>query len=96
MADTSWDHSQSAFQECLSPSCRVRAEGVIAAGDRVVCILTGHQLKDPASTVAYHSSRPGAIDELLVSRGVEAVRFSNQPSAVAAGLDDLLDLIRQR
>ncbi|MDP7275749.1 MAG: threonine synthase [Planctomycetaceae bacterium] len=74
----------------------LRAEGVIAAGDRVVCILTGHQLKDPNTTVAYHSSRPGAVDESLVSRGVEAVRFTNQPSAVANDIDDLLELIRRR
>ena len=32
----------------------LRADGTIAAGDRVVCILTGHQLKDPTATVAYH------------------------------------------
>jgi hypothetical protein len=25
-------------------------------GDRVVCILTGHQLKDPTATVAYHTT----------------------------------------
>ncbi len=33
----------------------LREEGVIAPSDRVVCILTGHQLKDPNVTVAYHS-----------------------------------------
>src|SRR5207253_5004554 len=26
---------------------KLREEGVIAPGDKVVCILTGHQLKDP-------------------------------------------------
>ncbi len=35
---------------------RLREEGVIAASDRVVCILTGHQLKDPTATVAYHGT----------------------------------------
>src|SRR5262249_270431 len=34
---------------------RLRQEGVIAPDDRVVCILTGHVLKDPNVTVAYHS-----------------------------------------
>ena len=32
------------------------AEGVIAPDERVVCILTGHQLKDPTATVAYHTT----------------------------------------
>ncbi len=33
---------------------RLREEGVIAHSDRVVCILTGHALKDPKATVDYH------------------------------------------
>ena len=40
---------------------RLRDEGVIAASDRVVCILTGHQLKDPDLTMAYHSNDPSLI-----------------------------------
>ena len=40
---------------------RLREEGVIAPSDRVVCILTGHQLKDPTATVAYHSARSGPV-----------------------------------
>ena len=34
----------------------LRQEGIIAPSDRVVCVLTGHQLKDPTATVAYHST----------------------------------------
>jgi threonine synthase len=33
---------------------KLRSEGVIAADERVVCILTGHALKDPSATVRYH------------------------------------------
>lgn len=33
----------------------LRNEGVIAAHEEVVCILTGHQLKDPDATVKYHT-----------------------------------------
>ena len=40
---------------------RLREEGVIAPGDRVVCILTGHELKDPTVTVGYHSDRQREI-----------------------------------
>ena len=32
------------------------AEGVIGPDEQVVCILTGHQLKDPTATVAYHTA----------------------------------------
>jgi threonine synthase len=32
-------------------------EGIIKATDRVVCILTGHQLKDPDVTVSYHTGK---------------------------------------
>ena len=34
----------------------LRSEGIIGADERVVCILTGHQLKDPTATVAYHTT----------------------------------------
>ena len=32
----------------------LRRRGVIAAGDRVVCVLTGHVLKDPGAVTRYH------------------------------------------
>jgi threonine synthase len=34
---------------------RAREEGVIRAADSVVCVLTGHLLKDPEATLHYHS-----------------------------------------
>ncbi|MBM4075318.1 MAG: threonine synthase, partial [Planctomycetes bacterium] len=46
---------------------KLRAEGVIAPSDRVVCILTGHQLKDPDATVAYHSGDQALFNEKLGS-----------------------------
>ncbi len=33
---------------------KLRAAGVIASGERVVAILTGHLLKDPAAIIRYH------------------------------------------
>jgi threonine synthase len=30
-------------------------EGVIRPDETVVCVLTGHQLKDPDATVTYHT-----------------------------------------
>lgn len=73
----------------------LREEGVIAPGDRVVCILTGHQLKDPNATVAYHSSAPDDIDAKLAERGVNAVSFANGPVPVENELDEILATIRR-
>jgi threonine synthase len=39
----------------LAGAARLRTEGVIARDETVVCILTGHQLKDPDATVRYHT-----------------------------------------
>ena len=72
----------------------LREEGIIAPSDRVVCILTGHQLKDPDATVGYHQSQPGQIADKLASRGISAVQFPNAPQAVENDLDRILDVIR--
>ena len=53
----------------------LRAEQIIAPDDRVVCILTGHGLKDPDATVRYHSGD----EESAASRA----RYSNRPIRVA-------------
>lgn len=56
---------------------RLLDEGVIRPDESVVCVLTGHQLKDPDATVAYHTGpgeRPGA----------------NRPTRVADDLDSIL------
>ena len=47
------------------------AEGVIGPDERVVCILTGHQLKDPTATVAYHTT-----DQAEVRRSARQPRRS--------------------
>lgn len=48
---------------------RLREEGVISTGDRVVAVLTGHLLKDPDATTAYHWS---------------SARYANPPVQVEA------------
>lgn len=72
---------------------RLREEGVIAPSDRVVCILTGHQLKDPTATVAYHSTDQAQFDQVLGSRGVRRAGFANRPVFVANDLDDIIRTI---
>jgi threonine synthase len=72
---------------------KLRDEGVIAPSDRVVCILTGHQLKDPTATVAYHSADQEQFDRVLGSRGVRRAGFANRPVVVANDLDDIVRAI---
>lgn len=73
----------------------LREEGVIAPSDRVVCILTGHQLKDPDATVGYHSSQPGQIADKLASGGISSVRFPNAPRVVENDLERIIDALHQ-
>jgi threonine synthase len=72
---------------------KLRHEGVIAPGDRVVCILTAHQLKDPTVTVAYHGSDRGQFATVLGKRGVTAAPFANRPIPVANDLGAIIDAI---
>lgn len=61
---------------------RLRKEGVIQPDDRVVCILTGHQLKDPDLTMAYHSGDPQLMSKKLTPAGVTSTPFANPPVVV--------------
>ena len=56
------------------------ADGTVAPGDEVVCVLTGHELKDSDRTVDYHvGDAPG--------------RLANAPTKVANDLDAILAAI---
>lgn len=72
----------------------LREEGIIAPSDRVVCILTGHQLKDPTATVAYHSTDQEKFNEVLGSRGVSRASFANRAIAVPNELDAIIRAIQ--
>jgi threonine synthase len=72
---------------------RLREEGIIAPSDRVVCILTGHQLKDPTATVAYHGTDQENFEKVLGGRGVHRAGFANRPVIVANDLDDIIRTI---
>ncbi len=61
---------------------RLREEGIIGSNDRVVCILTGHQLKDPDLTMAYHSGDPVLMDKKLRPAGVTETPLANPPVVV--------------
>jgi threonine synthase len=72
---------------------RLRQEGVIGADERVVCILTGHQLKDPTATIAYHTTDQKTFEEVLGSRGVRRATYANRAIQVPNDLDAIIQAI---
>jgi threonine synthase len=72
---------------------KLRREGIIGADERVVCILTGHQLKDPTATVAYHSADQQTFEEVLGKRGVRRASFANRAVQVPNDLDEIIKAI---
>ncbi len=68
-------------------------EGIIGKDERVVCILTGHQLKDPTATVAYHSTDQKVFDEVLGHRGVRRASFANRAVQVPNDLNEIMRAI---
>ncbi|MGM0486888.1 MAG: threonine synthase [Planctomycetota bacterium] len=72
----------------------LRSEGVIGADDRVVCILTGHLLKDPTATVAYHTTDQDQFDKVLGSRGVRRASYANRAVAVSNDLNEIIKAIQ--
>ena len=72
----------------------LRAEGIIGADERVVCILTGHLLKDPDATVAYHSADQQRFNETLGVRGVRRASFANHAVTVGNDFDDITRAIQ--
>lgn len=69
---------------------KLRAEGLIAETDVVVCILTGHQLKDPTATVAYHSYDADELEQQYGDFGVRRAPFGNRPRTVPNDLDRIV------
>ena len=69
-------------------------QGIISATDRVVCILTGHQLKDTTATVAYHTTDQEQFNKVLGSRGVRRASFANRAVAVPNDLGEIVKAIQ--
>lgn len=69
-------------------------EGIIGRDERVVCILTGHQLKDPTATVAYHTTDQEQFNAVLGKRGVKRASFANRAVAVPNDLGEIVKAIQ--
>jgi threonine synthase len=71
-------------------------KGLITSDQIVVCIATGHQLKDPITTVGYHTF---GIDDEQTERlrgyGVQKPSFSNKPIRMENDLDQVLSLLNK-
>jgi threonine synthase len=65
------------------------ANGTIGKDERVVCILTGHELKDPNETVKYHTGIDMKAVQDNAPRTTPKGKLSNQPIVV----DDTLEAI---
>jgi threonine synthase len=72
----------------------LRSQGVIGADERVVCVLTGHQLKDPTATVAYHTTDQQMFNEVLGKRGVKRAAYANRAVAVNNDLEEIIKAIQ--
>ncbi|AMV28010.1 Threonine synthase [Gemmata sp. SH-PL17] len=71
-------------------------EKVISPSDSVVCVLTGHELKDSDETVAYHSADKATFDAKLGKRGVKQVAFANRAVQVPNDLSAIVRAIESR
>jgi threonine synthase len=66
-------------------------EGVISPGETVVCILTGHELKDPNATVKYHTGIDMKAAQDAAPREEPKGKYVNRPVQVE---DDLPSIVR--
>ena len=74
---------------------RLIASGTIGPDERVVCILTGHQLKDPNATVAYHGTDRAFYEKVLGARGVATTVFANRPVSVENDVEKIIALLKE-
>jgi threonine synthase len=68
-------------------------EGVIGKEETVACVLTGHVLKDPDATVAYHAANPAVFDAKLGQGGVKRASFANRAVQVPNDLAEIIKAI---
>jgi threonine synthase len=65
-------------------------EQVISPSDRVVCILTGHELKDPNATVKYHTGIDMKTVQDMAPKAEPTGKLSNRPVQVEDDLESIV------
>lgn len=72
---------------------KLMAEQIISPSESVVCILTGHELKDPNATVKYHTGIDMKAAQDLAPRSEPHGELVNRPIQVADDLDAIMKAI---
>jgi threonine synthase len=65
----------------------LREQGVVGKDEVVAAVLTGHHLKAPEATIAYHSAEGKALKDAI---GIEKASFANSPVKVKNDVSDIL------
>ncbi len=73
---------------------KLRGEGIIGKNELVVCILTGHALKDPNVTVDYHTEVNLGQIEKYQRVGVRRANFANRPVVVPDDLEKIIQAVQ--
>jgi len=71
----------------------LREQGVIGKSDRVACILTGHELKDPDATVKYHTGIDMKSAQELAPRSDPHGKNANRPIQVPDDIEAIIKAI---
>src|SRR6476469_1298214 len=69
---------------------KLLAEQIISPSDTVVCILTGHELKDPNATVKYHTGVDMKSVQDMAPREEPHGKLSNRPIVVDDDLESIV------
>jgi threonine synthase len=72
----------------------LREQGIIAPSDRVVCILTGHQLKDPDATVGYHIGPSASEANEYGKKAIPTGPYANAPVVLPNDFTAIMDFIK--
>ena len=69
--------------------------GIISRSERVVCIVTGHQLKAAQTTVGYHSLEGADLRHEFREFGVRNNPYANKPVQVKNDLNEILRVLSE-
>jgi threonine synthase len=91
--------SEPASATTIAGCKKLVAKGIMKKSDTVVCILTGHLLKDPDYTVEFHRDELYLdADRKTTVRGKQRIRtagLSNKPVKLAADADTIMSYIKK-